>query len=154
MPECLFELDEVFLKDHPALLRATDIAAELDCIHAIDFDNDPLLGPLLKALPRTTSGSTISAVRELLQQAAEQSLIDKAQIVRLRSDSSEHDTAVVLVPGAGAFEIPNDCVCDLPSEPKNARPGSLRITTVRLCTDGYRGFPVEVLPEELKPHLA
>ena len=153
MPDCLFELDDVLLQDRRALLRAMEIATELDIVHVLDFEDSPFVGPVLRALSQTASRSTISAVQELLRRAAKEHLIGKTQIVRLRSESSEHDTAMVLVPGAGAFEIPNDWVCELPPGSEDVSPGTLQVTTAELCTDGYRAFPLAFLPAELRPHL-
>ena len=130
-----------------------EIATELDIVHVLDFEDSPFVGPFLRALSQTASRSTISAVQELLRRIAKEHLIGKTQIVRLKSESSEHDTAVVLVPGAGAFEIPNEWVCELPPVSEDLRPGTLQVTTVELCTDGYRAFPLAFLPAELKPHL-
>ena len=153
MSEYLFELDDVLLQDHQALLRAMEIATELDIVHVLHFEDNKLVGPALWVLPKTASRGTISAVREVLERVAKEHLIGRTQIVRLRSESCEHDTALVLVPGVGAFEIPNDRVCELPPGLEDVRPGTLQVTTVELCTDGYRAFPLAFLPAELKPHL-
>ena len=153
MSEYLFELDEVFLQDHQALLRAMEIATELDIAHVLDFEDNKLVGPVLWVLPKTASRGTIGAVREMLERVAKEHLIGRTQIVRLRSESCEHDTALVLVPGVGAFEIPNDRVFELPPSLEDVRPGTLQVTTVELCTDGYRALPLAFLPAELKPHL-